>query len=255
MFLLSLPLFASIAIAIIGSSLFSVVLYHLVHLCWGRGISPETKKTADVVARQIGVIHAVVIGMMFTSVRVEYNQMIVAIESEASALTRLYNAIERHGGEELGDTKKRIIEYIRFVVEDQWPALREVRLEPSDREILGREVLNRVWKDLDKIEYMPGDVNFKRLLDQVEDFRNQRLFDAKGKLLPVFWYIALIGYVLTLLTLYFPPPSFRRCILVSFYSSMVAVVLLGIFVLTHPYSYAAGVNPDVFQWLLSASSG
>jgi hypothetical protein len=103
--------------------------------------------------------------------------------------------MERQGGEELSDTKKQIIEYIRFVVEDQWPALREVNLRPSDRELFGREVLNRVWKDL------------------------------------------------------------KRCLLVSLYSSMVAVVLLGIFILTHPYSYAAGVKPDVFPLLLDASSG
>ena len=255
MFLLSLPTIVSISIASIMFSSFSVALYYLVHLCRPREISPETKKTADVVATRIGVIHAVVIGMMFTSVRMEYNEMIVAIESEASALTRLYNAIERQGGEELSDTKKQIIEYIRFVVEDQWPALREMKLRPSDHELFGREVLNRVRKDLDKIEYIPGNLNLKVLLDQVEDFRNQRLFDAKGKLLPIFWYIAIIGYLLTLLTLYLPPPTFRRCLLVCFYSIMVAVVLLGIFVLTHPYSYAAGVNPDVFQWLLDASSG
>ncbi|MEA1946950.1 MAG: hypothetical protein U9N83_06560 [Thermodesulfobacteriota bacterium] len=255
MFLLSFPTIASISIASIVFSSFSVALYYLVHLSLTREISPETKKTADVVATRIGVIHAVVIGMMFTSVRMEYNEMIVAIESEASALTRLYNAIERQGGEELSDTKKQIMEYIRFVVEDQWPALREMKLRPSDHELLGRGVLNRLWKDLDKIEHKPGDLNLKELLDQVEDFRTQRLFDAKGKLLPVFWYIALIGFVLTLLTLYFPPPTLNRCLLVCFYSSMVAVVLLGIFVLTHPYSYAAGVNPDVFQWLLDASSG
>ena len=255
MFLLSLPTIVSISIASIMFSSFSVALYYLVHLCRPREISPETKKTADVVATRIGVIHAVVIGMMFTSVRMEYNEMIVAIESEASALTRLYNAIERQGGGELSDTKKQIIEYIRFVVEDQWPALREMKLRPSDHELFGREVLNRVRKDLDKIEYIPGNLNLKVLLDQVEDFRNQRLFDAKGKLLPIFWYIAIIGYLLTLLTLYLPPPTFRRCLLVSLYSIMVAVVLLGIFILTHPYSYAAGVKPDVFQWLLDASSG
>ena len=107
-------------------------------------------------------------------------------------------------------------------------------LRPGDRELFGREVLNRVWKDLDKIEHKPGDLNLKGLLDQVEDFRNQRLFDAKGKLLPVFWYIAIIGYLLTLLTLYLPPPTFRRCLLVSLYSSMVAVVLIGLF-----YTYAS----------------
>ena len=255
MFLLSLPTIVSLLITIMVFSSFSVALYYLVHLCLTREISPETKKTADVVATRIGVMHAVVIGMMFTSVRMEYSEMIVAIESEASALTRLYSALERQGGEELSDTKKQIIEYIRFIVEEQWPALREVKLRPGDRELIGRGALNHLWKDLDKIEHIPGDLNLKVLLDQVEDFRIQRLFDAKGKMLPIFWYIAIIGYVLTLLTLYFPPPTLNRCLLVCFYSSMVAVVLLGIFILTHPYSYAAGVNPDVFQWLLDASSG
>ena len=95
------------------------------------------------------------------------------------------------------------------------------------------------------------DLNLKELLDQVEDFRMQRLFDASGRLLPIFWYIAIIGYLLTLMTLYLPPPTTRRCLLVSFYSSMVALVLLGIFILTHPYSFAAGVGPDVFEWMMA----
>ncbi len=38
-------------------------------------------------------------------------------------------------------------------------------------------------------------------------------------------------------------------------STVFPLFLLGIFMLTHPYSYAAGVNPDVFQRLLDASSG
>ena len=130
-----------------------------------------------------------------------------------------------------------------------------MKLRPGDRELFGRTTLDRVWKNLNKIEHKPGDLNLKELLDQVEDYRIQRLFDAKGKLLPIFWYTAIIGYLLTLLTLYLPPPTFRRCVLVSFYSSMVAVVLSGIFILTHPYSYAAGVNPDVFQLLLDMSYG
>jgi hypothetical protein len=32
---------------------------------------------------------------------------------------------------------------------------------------------------------------------------------------------------------------------------MVVVVLLGIFILTHPYSFAAGVSPDAFEWLMA----
>jgi len=254
MFILSLPIGISIALAIIVASSFSVGLYFVIHRLWPIEPSDDTKKTADMVATRISVIHAVVIGMMFANVRVEYNEMIVAVESEASALSRLYNAIERQGGEEFKDAQERLKEYVHFIVDEQWPALRELRLGPRDRELIGRPVLDRVWKELNKIEYKPGDLNLKELLDQVEDARIQRLFDSKGKTLPVFWYIALLGYLFTFLTLFLPPPTLRRYILVSLYSSMVAVVLLGVFVLTHPYSAAAGVSPDVFQWLLEGAS-
>jgi hypothetical protein len=253
MFFLSLPIIVSTAITLIVSTSFSVSLYFIVHRFWSSDVSEETRKTADMVATRIGVIHAVVIGMMFTSVRVEYNQMIVAVESEASALARLHVALERRGGEEFSHTRQQLTNYIQLVVEEQWPALRELRFVPGARELTGRDVLDTVWDDLSKIEHEPGDLNLKELLSQAEDYKIQRLFDAKGQLLPVFWYVAIIGYLFTLLTLYFPPPTLRRCILVSLYSGMVAVILLGIFILTHPYSPAAGVTPHVFEWLLEGS--
>jgi hypothetical protein len=191
--------------------------------------------------------------MMFTNVRVEFNEMIMAVESEASALIRLYNALERQGGEEFKGARKQLREYVYFIVNEQWPALRELREARVDQKQGGREVLDRVWKELAKVEHKPEDVNFIELLDQVEHYRIQRLFDAKGQTLPVFWYVAIIGYLFTLLTLSLPPPTIRRYLLVSLYSSLVGVVLLGVFVLTHPYSPAAGINPDVFRSLLEAT--
>lgn len=250
MSLLSLPTELSVSLSIVAASAFSVGLYLIVHRFWSGEISVETRRTADNVATRIGVIHAVVLGMMFTSVRVEHNGMIVAIESEASAITRLYHAMGRQGGEELNAAREHLVDYIRFVVNVQWPALRELEFTPTDVELAGRYALDRVWNAIEDVEFKPGDLNLKELLNQVEDFRMQRLFDATGKILPIFWYIAIAGYFLTLMTLYLPPPSIKRCLLVSFYSSMVAVVLTGIFILTHPYSFAAGAGPDVFEWLL-----
>jgi hypothetical protein len=55
--------------------------------------------------------------------------------------------------------------------------------------------LDEVWKGLDKTEHCPGDLNLKELLDQVEDYRIQRLFDTKLNLILVFWYIAFVGYI------------------------------------------------------------
>lgn len=129
MFILSLPIAVSVTLGIVVASSFSIALYFIAHRLWLGEISIETRRTADSVATRIGVIHAGVLGMMFTSVRVEHNDMTVAIESEASAITRLYHAMGRQGGEKLNEAREHLADYIRFVVNVQWPALRELRFE------------------------------------------------------------------------------------------------------------------------------
>jgi hypothetical protein len=251
MFLLNLPTPITVLITVVVATVFSVILYHVVHPFWARELSEETIKTAEIVAMRLGMVYAVVIGMMFANVRIEHFQMIEAIESEASALTRLYRAVERYGGEETQEIRYNLVEYIKFVVDEQWPALRQARVSPGDSTVFGGRIkLKPVWDYVLKVEKDTGDQNLRRLLDQVEHYHTMRLFDKKGNLLPLFWYIAIFGYFATLATLYVVPPSFSRCALVSLYSIMVAIVLLGIFILTHPYSVAAGVEPSVFKFVL-----
>jgi hypothetical protein len=256
LFLLSLPTPVSVALSIILATAISIALYYVIHPFWAKDRSEETKKTAEVVAMRLGVVYAVVIGMMFANVRMEHFQMVDAIESEASALIRLYQAIEKQGGEETKAIQRDLIGYIRFIVDDQWPALREARAFPENANFSGGgQKLKPVWDYVAKTEAKTGNQNFRRLLDQVEHYHILRLFDKKGNLLPLFWYIAIFGYFATLFTLYVYPPNFCRYTLVSFYSSMVAIVLLGIFILSHPYSVAAGVEPNIFKWLLELSAG
>ena len=138
MFMLSLPIGVNIAITIIVSTLFAISFYFVVHRFWPVELTDDTRKTADSVATRIGVIHAVVLGMTFANVRVEFNEMILAVESEASAQVRLYNALERHGSEEIEGAREQLREYVRFIANEQWPALRELRVPPIDRKLSGR---------------------------------------------------------------------------------------------------------------------
>lgn len=254
--LLNLPTPVAVILTVIVATATSIVLYYLVHPFWSKELSEETKKTAEVVAMRVGVVYAVVIGMMFANVRIEHFQMVEAIESEASALIRLYQSIEKDGGEETEAIRRDMIDYIKFIVDEQWPALREARAFPEQKGFSGGgQKLKPIWDYVAKAETKTGNQNLRRLLDQVEHYHILRVFDKKGNLLPLFWYIAIFGYLATLFTLYVYPPNLRRCTLVSLYSSMVAIVLLGIFILTHPYSLAAGVEPSIFKWLLEMSAG
>ena len=254
MFIFSLPTPVGVALAVALFAGVSVALYLVIHRLWRRiGASEESRRLADAVATRIGVIHGIVLGMMFANVTGEYVGMVGALESEASALIRLYNGMERLEDERLEPAMGELLAYLRFVVERQWPALREGRAEPQDRELGGRTMLDAIWRSVDAIPESSRRSELIRLVDQVEDFRNRRLFDRVGNLLPLFWYTALIGYVLTLTGLCIAAPSLGRCALIALYGSMVGVVLFGILVMTRPYSPAAGVSPKIFQWLLEAT--
>jgi len=254
MIVLSLPTVVLVAMTIVASMLFSIAFYYIVHPFWSSELTEDTKKTADLVATRTGIVYALVIGMMFLNARVEHTQMIEAIENEASALTRLYRAMQRQDDEESLEVRAKLLKYIRFIVDEQWPALREARLQPGDRAFVGGDQLDDIWNYISKIERKTGNSDLSNLLDQVEHNLMLRLFDSKGSLLPLFWYIAGFGYLTTLISLYINPPTFRRCTLVSIYSSMVALALLGVFIMTHPYSTAAGIEPDVFKTLIKASA-
>jgi len=256
MFLLTLPLWISVLVVLTVAVVVSVGLYYVVHPFWASDASEETRKLADMASTRIGVIHALVIGMMFTYVRIEHNQMLAAVEAEATALAQLYVTLERTGDPRWEDVKRQLSDYAHFVVDTQWPALRELRVQPGDQLLRGRTALDKIWASVDQFA---GNVSpmslqrFHQLIEEADLRRAERLFDAKGSLLPVFWVIGVIGYVFTVVPFFFPPPNLRRCVMVSLYTSTVAIVLLGVYVLTHPYSMPAGVEPTAFEMLLQAS--
>lgn len=253
MFIFSVPTPVGALISMVFFAAISVGIYFLIHPLWARNPSEDTKRLADTVSTRIGVIHAVVIGMMFSNITSEYTGMIGALESEASALIRLYNALERREDASLEPPMDELMKYIHFVVDEQWPALRERTVAPSDKEIAGRGILDRVWLGVQHIEPASSRQELVRVLDEVEEFRNRRLFDTVGTILPLFWYTAIIGYLLTLVGLTLSPPVLSRCVIVALYGAVVGVVLYGILVMTQPYSLAAGVRPRVFEWLLEAT--
>lgn len=253
MFIFLLPTPVGVALAMASFAGLSVVLYLGLHRLIRKGAGEDTRRLAEAVATRIGIIHGIVLGMMFSNITAEYTGMIGALESEASALIRLHNAMERQEDERLQPAMDELLGYIHFVVERQWPALREGRVVAGDRELGGRAMLDEVWLAIDGVEPDSRRSELMRLVDEVENYRNLRLFDRLGSLLPLFWYIAIIGYVLTLTGLCIPRPSPSRGVVVSLYGAMVGVVLYGILVMTQPYSPAAGVSPKVFEWLLEAT--
>jgi hypothetical protein len=256
--LLFQPLWSSVAITLVLATAMSALLYCAIHPFWARHADEDTRKLAEMVSTRTGVVYGVVVGMMFTYVRVEHTQMMLAVESEASAVVRLHNILERSSDPRWDEAKEDLVDYVHFVVDTQWPALRSLRALPAtgSRDLVGTDALSNFWRQLAEIggeSPSPDHIRIRELLEEIEVFRLERLFDLNGALLPLFWVIAFAGYFLTVVTFFFPPPTMRRVLLVSLFSCTVGLVLLGVYVLTHPYSVAAGMEPTPFRALIDAA--
>jgi hypothetical protein len=249
MFIFSLPSYVGALLAMLLFGLVPLALYPALHRLWAWSLGEGETVLDDVVPARIAVIHAVVIGMMFSNVTAEYTGMIGALESEASAMIRLYNEMERRDVEHFGPAMDALESYLHFVVAEQWPALREGR---SAGGLSGRGALDEIWASVQQFDGA-GRPELARLLDEVEHSRNLRVFDTVGTFLPLFWYAALVGYALTVITLCVKPPTRTRRALLFFYGSMVGVVLYGILVMTQPYSSAAGISPRIFERILEST--
>ncbi len=95
MFIFSLPTFAGVTLTLALFSALSVALYFLIHPLWRKSANDDTRRLVEAVTTRVGIMHGIVLGMMFANITAEHVNMTHALEKEAAALIRLHNAMER----------------------------------------------------------------------------------------------------------------------------------------------------------------
>jgi|GEM_PF-1731968 hypothetical protein len=179
----------------------------------------------------------------------DYMQAESAVENEASAASMLYRDLNAYGPE-MTPARDDLKAYVRSVVVDGWPLLREGKRSPLT-EIKLVTVFNdiaRVTPNNDR-ESAIYQESFSQL-NQLVSMRRQRLASSRANVPPVLWIVALVGSILTIAYASAFVSTRYASLMISGTSLTIGLLFLFLLSVDYPFRNRNGVSSQPFVELL-----
>jgi hypothetical protein len=203
------------------------------------------------------VLFGVIIGFVALIVLNKYNAARVTVESEAADVARIYKLAQ-----ELPESKREEIQglaqsYVRVVVEQEWPLMRQGQTSPRAQAIADnlRSAIQ---------EFKPTTSNeqviYSQEIDAVNDLdrdRVTRLLDVRHGMPPLLWVALLILSIPMLLfaCLMGIDDTQLHMLGVAALVGGIAVVMITIIALDHPFGTEFRIGPQPFEFVLHKIEG
>ena len=197
-----------------------------------------------------GIFYGILLGLLAVASyqnKVAVDRLIVQEATQINTIMRVASTFSDNRGKEIKDD---LIEYTRFVIDEEWPVMRTGKIAPG-----GGVKVKKLMEDLVKIKLLtPAEKNLHATaIDAVSkflEFRVQRLYSAKSGIPGVMWFVVLFGAFLNIiLILLFDMKIMTQILLGGILSFFIGTVVSLIMILDHPLQGAHGIEPTPFQLL------
>lgn len=211
----------------------------------------NTEKTDDLagsVLFRIGALHALILALMFAHVTAQFLKLRNAVTEEAAATSDVYHDLERYGDPEITEIIRRDLAlYAGTVINDEWPLL-ESRQLSGEAWARWRAVMDAIL-DLEPESRRQIDLRAFMLADMesIARFRERRQIGSKGNVPPMFWVVAIAGFVLISLPYFVFEPSPTNKMLLGIFAAYNGLVLYVIYATGHPFATPVAVDPEPFK--------
>ena len=192
---------------------------------------------------------SLMLALAFSEVIVELRTIRNAVEREAVAISDTFEVLKLFDIERTREIRTILVEYTQAVIDDDWPALANDKL--GQRTGALKKQLAEAVMNLE-----PATSNQKKLwsfivadIDALSDHRLIRLDNALEKP-PVFVYVIIFGFLVTMACFGAYRPQPPLVVLVSLYTVFVGLVLFLIVKLSDPFQGDISVAPTAFEYLV-----
>jgi hypothetical protein len=201
----------------------------------------------------LGVVYAVVLGLVLIAVWEDYREARDIVESEANALAEIYWLAHRMPAPDNFQLQRLARAYARKAADEEWLLMEQGRTSAVDWRLLddirvtlqGFKPRTRATQEI----YAEG-------LEQVQglaDARRTRLIAAKETIPIVLWVVLVVGAITVIGFTYLfglEATLIHRLMVVAL-AAVTALILFTIGTLDHPFSGGARVGPDAFELILN----
>jgi Protein of unknown function (DUF4239) len=201
----------------------------------------------------LGVVYAVLLGLMVVAVWEQWNAAAGRADEEASELAEVYWIADRMPESDGHHIQELARSYARVVVEEEWPLMRQGKSS------------QKAWELLDEIrsgvqDFQPSTpaqlVLYEQALERVHelaDARGERLLDADHGLPAILWIILIIGGVVVIgfTYLFGLESTVIHLLMVSALALIIALVLFTVAELEFPFRGGVWIGPEAMEQVLS----
>ncbi len=228
-----------------------VLPFYLLSRHFSGRIDEHSQTVAGSVITRIGVLHALIISLIFVQETDNYLGVTKSVVKEAGAIADVYYDLKRYDRTETLPIRKMLAAYIRICIDEEWPLLaRERKLsEPA-------------WGlydaiDVALLQLQPGNNQERAAVreqlirdwDSVSEYRRAREVSANRSVPLFFWILAVFGFfAVTVPYFVFPVTRANTALLVLFslYNGIVFYLIAGI---GNPFAGPAPIGTEVFERL------
>jgi len=244
----------ALGIILVGAMVVLAVAGTLLARRWvGVEVLKLNNEVAGFIYAVIGVVYAVLLGFSAIIVWEQYDRAKAVAEQEANELADLYRNAQTFPDDVRREVETRLRTYARLVIEKEWPAMVQRESSPE-----AWEAYNQLWRTYH--QFQPKDEQAKTWyaqslarLNQLGDQRRLRLLSSRSGGVPgVMWLVLLgAGTVTVGFSLLFGTKSATAQVLMTAGLAMtIALVLLSIMAMQHPFAGITRVEPEAFEQFL-----
>lgn len=158
-------------------------------------------KHEDLIGWQLNMLattHAVILGFMLYTEWTNFIAIQLNIETEAGALQNIYRLADGLPPEQRAVLQRQAQAYAVTAIESDWPEMAAGQLPESTHQID-----RRMWQTLMSVraatpEQITAESHALTQLSVLTQGRRTRLLQSRGRLPLIFWYVLIVGGVLTI---------------------------------------------------------
>jgi hypothetical protein len=200
----------------------------------------------------LGVVYAVLLGLMVVAVWEEWNSAAETADEEASSLAEIFWLADRMPDSEGRHIQELARSYARVVVNEEWPLMEQEKSSPEAWDLLD-EIRGRLQNfdpstPAQRVLYEQG---FERMND-LADARRDRLLEAEQGLPAILWVVLIAGGIIVVgfTYLFGLGSTLIHLLMVAALALIISLVLFTVAALDFPFKGDITVGPDAMEQVL-----
>ena len=200
----------------------------------------------------LGVVYAVLLGLMVVAVWEEWNTALQTADEEASSLAEIFWLADRMPESEGHHIQKLARSYARVVVNEEWPLMQQEKSSPKAWNLLDEIRAHLQNSDpstpAQRVLYEQG---FERMRD-LADARRDRLLEAEQGLPTILWVVLIVGgtIVVGFTYLFGLDSTVVHLLMVAALALIISLVLFTVAALDFPFKGDITVGPEAMKQVL-----